>query len=215
MERTERKVFVGGYYDDRIFRGEYFEGKTPFDKEINCYTLEEALKLPFVEGVKEWFEENSSDKFYKISNEEKIKAILNYIENDEIASLIYFESEEVAEKYKKDTLKEIEKLEKEIKYIGKEQDERGVFREVYRQRKDFEYGLKKYFYNPYSFYLFEDENFRDVEDYDKLELSMDFENDVYVVYGIKGTNKTLLDKEKINKNWDFSILDEADEVKEN
>ena len=40
-------------------------------------------------------------------------------------------NKEVAEKTKLDIIKEIEELEKNIEYIGKEQDEYGMFREVY------------------------------------------------------------------------------------
>ena len=47
----ELKLFVGGYYDMRIFKGECFDGKTLFRKDIKTYTLQEVLKLSFVEGT--------------------------------------------------------------------------------------------------------------------------------------------------------------------
>lgn len=130
------KNFVGGYYDDRIFKGEYFEGKTPFDKKIDCYTLEETLNLPFIEGVKEWFEENDDEErdFDEIVKEEKIKAILEYVESDEIAGLVYFETEEEAEKFKQDNLEEIKRAEENSIYIGKKQDQYGNYRDVYEHR---------------------------------------------------------------------------------
>lgn len=119
------KVFVGGYFDDRIFKGEEFEGKTPFSKDIDIYTLEEVLKLGFVEPVKDLYD------WEELSEEEKINAIIEYTARDEIAGLILCKNKEVAEKTKLDIIKEIEELEKNIEYIGKEQDEYGMFREVY------------------------------------------------------------------------------------
>ena len=139
MCKENKKLFVGGYYDDRIFRGDYFDGKTPFNKNIDCYTLEEALKLPFVENVKEWFEETDIEEraFDEIPDEEKINTILNYIEGDEIAGLVYFETEEEAEKFKQDTLDEIKSNEENSVYVGQEQDQYGNFRDVY-EFKEFE-----------------------------------------------------------------------------
>lgn len=125
-----KKLFVGGYYDDRIFNG--IEEKTPFSKCINTYTLEEVLKLGFVENVIEWHEEDDeNERWENISDNDKIDAILTYVENDEIAGLLYFETEDQAEKFKNDTIKEVEDLEKDIEYAGKQQDTYGNFREVY------------------------------------------------------------------------------------
>lgn len=130
------KLFVGGYYDDRIFEGERFESKTPFNKEINTYTLDEALKLPFVEGVIEWYEDlNDEETWEELSFEEKAKAIEKYMEGDEIAGMVYFETEEEAEKYKNDVIKEIEECEKESICTGQIQDQYGCFRDVYEFRE--------------------------------------------------------------------------------
>lgn len=132
------KNFVGGYYDDRIFKGEHFQGRTPFDKKIDCYTLEEVLNLPFVEGVKEWFEENDDYErdFDEIPEKEKINAILEYVEGDEIAGVLYFETEALAEEFKKDTLDEIKSDEENSVYIGKKQDQYGNFRDVYEYKNE-------------------------------------------------------------------------------
>lgn len=127
----KEKLFVGGYYDDRMFKGDYFDGKTPFGKNINTYTLEEVLQLGFVEPVREWFEEIYEKEWDEATEEEKIEGILLYTQDDEIASLLYFDTEEEAENYKNQVIEEIEKLEQEIEYIGKEQDSYGNFREVY------------------------------------------------------------------------------------
>lgn len=76
MKNQGLKLFVGGYYDDRIFDGEQFEGKTPFDKNIETYTLSEVLGLGFVEPIKEWFEENYEKEWDKATKEEKVKAVI-------------------------------------------------------------------------------------------------------------------------------------------
>lgn len=139
-KETGKKIFVGGYYDnDRIFEGYFNENITLF-KNVDCYTLEEALKLPFIEGVKEWFEETDIEEraFNEISDEEKIKAILTYISGDEIAELVYCETEEEARKIKQVDLDEIEEINKLISegkmvYAGTKQDEYGNFKEVYKR----------------------------------------------------------------------------------
>ena len=135
------KNFVAGYYDGRIFKGDFFDGMCLYDSKINCYSLEEVLKLPFVENVEEWFEEIDDDgrTFSEIPEKEKIKVILDYVEGDEIANVEYFETEEEAFKRKKELLEELNDIEEKIKageivYVGQEQDQNGYFggyREVY------------------------------------------------------------------------------------
>ena len=133
---TEDEVkFVGGYYDDRIFKGEYFEGKTPFNKDIDIYTLDEALKLGFVEGIVQLYEETYKKDFYELSDNEKTEAILEYTKDDEIAGLLAFPSVKEAKNYKNEVLNEIAELEKHIKYVGQEQDSYGYFKEVYEYKK--------------------------------------------------------------------------------
>lgn len=131
MKNQGLKLFVGGYYDDRIFDGEQFEGKTPFDKNIETYTLSEVLRLGFVEPIKEWFEENYEKEWDKATKEEKVKAVIEYTDTDEIAGLLHFDTEEKAEKFKNDVIKEVEEIEAMSIYEGKRQDSEGYFREVY------------------------------------------------------------------------------------
>lgn len=126
-------LFVGGYYDGRIFDG--VEEKTPFSKEISIYTLEEVLKLGFVENVIEWYEDKEELEWDEISEQEKTKAILAYVEYDEIAGLVYFDEKEKAEKYRNDVIKEIEELEKTYKYSEKVEDGYGNFREVWEKEQ--------------------------------------------------------------------------------
>lgn len=127
-----KKLFVGGYYDSRIFNGA--EEKTPFGKDIDTYTLEEALKLGFTgDGLREWYEDKVDKEFDEATESEKMKYLLEYTEDDELAGLLYFDEEEKAEEYKQDVIKEIEELEQEYEYAGKKQDEYGYFREVYEK----------------------------------------------------------------------------------
>lgn len=132
----ELKLFVGGYYDDRIFEGEEFEGKTPFSKDIETYTLSEVLKLGFVENVPSWYEDRSEKQWIDATNEERIRAIIEYTETDEIAGLLYFDTEKEAEEFKNSVIKEIEEIEKRVIYIGKREDELGYFREIYEMEKE-------------------------------------------------------------------------------
>lgn len=127
----ELKLFVGGYYDSRIFCGEEFEGKTKFDKTIETYTLSEVLKLGFIEPIGQWYYETYKKDWENTTKDEKIKAILEYSKDDEIAGMLYFDTEKQAENFKNNTIEEIEEIEKNSIYKGKEQDNEGHFREVY------------------------------------------------------------------------------------
>lgn len=156
MNKKELKLFVGGYYDERIFKGSHFEGKTPFGKDIDTYTLEEALKLPFIESITEWFKQEGKEWYRKefkkeyiedeyfgvdfdtLTDEEKTKAILRYNKYDEIAGLAYFNTEEEAEKYKNEVIEDVEDAERNSTHYEKIQDEYGYFREVYVHIDDLE-----------------------------------------------------------------------------
>lgn len=132
MKNQELKLFVGGYYDSRIFEGEQFEGKTPFDKNIDTYTLSESLNLGFTgEGFVDWFEGKGGKEWSKTTYEEKINALLEYTATDETSGLIHFKTEKEAEDYKNKVLEEIEDIEKIAIYNGKRQDRSGYFREIY------------------------------------------------------------------------------------
>lgn len=135
MSKENLKLFVGGYYDDRIFDGEYFVGKTPFNNEIDTYTLDEVLKLGFVENVVEEYNNRAEwqelPAWDELTFEGKSKEIEKYTESDDIAGILYFETEKETENYKQDVLKELEELECEIEYSHKQQDQEGFYREVY------------------------------------------------------------------------------------
>lgn len=136
MKNKELKLFVGGYYDDRIFEGDYFDGKTPFGKDIKTYTLSEALQLEFVDGVINCYNEYRADdepSWDDTTDEQKAQAILQYLEGDDMAGLVYFDTEEAAEKYKNDCLKDIEECESESVFSHYEEDRNrlGVYRPVY------------------------------------------------------------------------------------
>ena len=141
-----KKLLVGGYYDDRVFKGDYFDGKTLFNKNIDTYTVEEALKLGFVENVIEWHKENKAEeeKDWDQSSElEKAILIEQYTLFDEIAGMNYYETEEGAENFKNEVIEELIDLEDaiksgEIKYLGKEQNRNGIYEEVYVYNDDCE-----------------------------------------------------------------------------
>lgn len=126
------KIFVGGYYDDRIFEGEGFEGKTPFNKDVDVYNLEEVLELGFLSGIKEYCKDEYEKDFDEMSFNEKKDIIISYVSTDEIAGLICCKNEEEALQLKQKILEEISELEKEIEYIGTEQDEDGYYKKAYR-----------------------------------------------------------------------------------
>ena len=121
------RKFLAGNYDNRTLEN-YFSGKTPFDSSVNIYTLEEVLKLPFVEGVTDWYETDGiyvlgydEEEFNQLTEEEKTTAILRWMEDDEHAGVLYFESERDANLYKREMLQEIAEIEgkTEYAYAGK------------------------------------------------------------------------------------------------
>ena len=118
MGKENLKLFVGGYYDNRRFKGDFYDGKTPFDKNIDTYTLEESLNLGFVAPVIEWFEDNHDKSWDEATFEEKAKAITDYTTYGDINEilLLYFPTEEKAEKYKQEVLDELARLELMSKY---------------------------------------------------------------------------------------------------
>lgn len=131
MGKEDLKLFVGGYYDSRRFEGDFYDGKTPFDKHIDTYTLDEALAVGFVEPVIEWFEDKHDKSWDEGSFEEKAKAIEEYTYSDDIAGMLYFPTEEEAEKYKQKALNELARLELMSKYKNTEQEQHGTYKEVY------------------------------------------------------------------------------------
>ena len=132
----EKKLFVAGYYDDRVFEGEHFEGKTPFDKGIDTYTLSEVLKLPFVEGVVDNYEEEHKKEWDNLTDTEKIKFILKYTDTDEIAGLLYFNSEEEAKSYKDEVIEEIEDVERHSTITQRIQNKYGFFVDVFEYKSN-------------------------------------------------------------------------------
>lgn len=130
-----KKYLVGGYYDERIFKG--IDEKTPFRKDISIYDSEEALKLPFVEPVIEYYNDYKNDdelEWDKLSESEKIEFIESYTEGDEIAGLVAFKTLEEAVKYLKDVLKQINELEEEYEFSYKEEDDYGRYNSVYEKK---------------------------------------------------------------------------------
>ena len=126
-----KKLLVGGYFDDRKFKGDYFDGKTPFNKDINTYTVDEALNLGFVENVINWYEDSKEKSWDQLPETEKAQQIEEYTSTDEIAGLNYFTTEEEATQYKNEVLEELQEIETEIEYQGMEQNNEGIYQEIY------------------------------------------------------------------------------------
>ena len=137
MKKENLKLFVGGYFTDKVFKGEQFEGMCFFG-DVDTYSLEEALSLGFVgDSFMEWYEGNFEEEegvFYSLSFSDKVKYILEYVENDEIAGLAYFDTEEAAEDYKNECIDNLEWAKNNSVYIGTELDKYGYFREIYEYK---------------------------------------------------------------------------------
>ena len=93
--------FVGGYYEKKIINEEELK---VFDN-IKIYDLEEALNLPFVEGVEDFYNdkfeepEDRTNEYYELSDDELTKLIIDYVKDDEMATLYAFDTTEEAEKF--------------------------------------------------------------------------------------------------------------------
>ena len=93
--------FVGGYYEKKIINEE--EVKV-FDN-IKIYDLEDVLNLPFVEGVEDFYNdkfeepEDRTNEYYELSDDELTKLIIDYVKDDEMATLYAFDTMEEAEKF--------------------------------------------------------------------------------------------------------------------
>lgn len=94
-------VFVGGYYQKKNIGNEELK---VFD-DIKIYNLEEALNLPFVEGIEEFYNdrfeepEDRTNEFYELSDEMLEKLIIEYVKYDEIATLYAFDTELEAKEF--------------------------------------------------------------------------------------------------------------------
>lgn len=94
-------VFVGGYYQKKNIGNEELK---IFD-DIKIYNLEEALNLPFVEGIEEFYNdkfeepEDRTNEFYELSDEMLEKLIIEYVKYDEIATLYAFDTELEAKEF--------------------------------------------------------------------------------------------------------------------
>ena len=94
-------VFVGGYYQKKNIGNEELK---IFDK-IKIYNLEEALNLPFVEGIEEFYNdrfeepEDRTNEFYELSDEQLAKLIVEYVHDDELATLYAFDSIDKAKEF--------------------------------------------------------------------------------------------------------------------
>lgn len=136
LKMKNLKLFVAGYYDEREFKDD--ERIRAFDKNIDTYTLEEVLKLGFVENVIADYEENYKEDYgdkewEELDYKDKVNFIVDYTESDELAKVYWFNTEEKAEEIKNEYLEELYQFEKEFKYSYQKQNEYGQFVEVWER----------------------------------------------------------------------------------
>lgn len=96
--------FVGGYYkDEEVLKVLEKTGTYTSFENVGLYTLEEALKLPFVGGIEEYYKDKygiDKDFYTDLTEEEQAKIVTEYVESDELATLRMFTDLEKANKYK-------------------------------------------------------------------------------------------------------------------
>jgi hypothetical protein len=129
--KRDKKLFCGGYYNDDIYEGEHFEGTTTFNENIDTYTLDEVLKLGFVEGVIESCNKSKDGVWGKLSNIEQARRIEAYTESDEIAGMGFYKTEAEAEDFKQYVLAEIKNNKSNSEFDRQEQDREGYWHDVY------------------------------------------------------------------------------------
>ena len=107
--------FVGGYYkDEEVLKVLEKAGTYTSFENVGLYTLEEALKLPFVDGIVEYYKDKygeDRDFYMDLTKEEQAKIVTEYVDSDELATVRMFTDLEKANKYKE----EIEEFIKEDK----------------------------------------------------------------------------------------------------
>ena len=121
--------FVGGYYkDEEVLKVLEKTGTYTSFENVGLYTLEEALKLPFVKGVEEYYKDKygeDRDFYMDLTKEEQAKIVTEYVESDELATLRMFTDLDSANKYKEnieDFIKEDKVYYNLYKLIGYEYD---------------------------------------------------------------------------------------------
>ena len=129
------KNFIAGYRDARIFVNDDYHNLWTYRSDVNVYSLEEVLELPFMVNFMDWVEDKGY-QFESLSDKEKTEIILDYIMFDEIANIEHYNTEIEALKRKEEILEELEELEEriksgELKYFGITINNYGEFVEIY------------------------------------------------------------------------------------
>lgn len=125
------KKYLAGYYDDRIFEGEEFEGKTPFDRTVDIYNMSDLLKLSFIEPIKDWIYDEHKKNWYELTEQEMEYYIEKYVSTDEIAGVKIFKSEEEALNFKNDIIAELDDIESRSVFSHKIQDFNFYYKSVF------------------------------------------------------------------------------------
>ena len=130
MEKKEIYL-VGGYFKDKkVIDMIEKSHNIVYSKfaEVNLNTVKEVLKLPFVDGIEEYYKDKygtKKDFYIELTELEQAKIIEEYVESDEIATLKLFTNESEAKEYLKneqDSIKKDGVVYRLSKLIGKECD---------------------------------------------------------------------------------------------
>lgn len=95
---AEKKLFVGGYFE----KADHYEETIDVYIDPKTYTIDEIFECGFMSTFFEWVEEKhgiDKDAFEKLPFYKKAEMIYNHEENDELARIEVFASEEEAKEY--------------------------------------------------------------------------------------------------------------------
>lgn len=111
---------------------------TPFNNDIEVFSLNEILSLNFAKDFNKWFYANFNQKFNEISFTEKVNAIINYSSLNKELGLLYFDNENEATNYKNKVLKELDDIKNISTFIGTSENSNGEFVNIYELKPCFE-----------------------------------------------------------------------------
>lgn len=111
---------------------------TPFNNDIEVFSLNEILSLNFAKDFNKWFYANFNQKFNEISFTEKVNAIINYSSLNKELGLLYFDNENEATNYKNKVLKELDDIKNISIFIGTSENSNGESVNIYELKPCFE-----------------------------------------------------------------------------
>ena len=139
MQHLEyKKLFIFGYYNTDIYKGAYFNNMTPFNNDIELFSLNEILSLNFAKDFNKWFYDNFNVNFETISFEKKVKAIIKYSSLNKELGLLYIDNENQATDYKNKVLKELNEIKNVSTFVGTLENSNGEIVNIYELKPCFE-----------------------------------------------------------------------------